>query len=340
MSDATATTATSPVTAPAGTATAPVTAEPNLAVTVAGLRLKNPVINASGTFGYGTEYARFADPARLGAVVTKSLTAAARPGALPYRVVATASGALNAIGIANCGVDAFRSEKAPLLKAAGIGYGSATPVFASIAGHTVDDYVAVAGKLESEPAVAGVELNISCPNTATGLDFGVTPEGVRSVVGAVRKVVKRLKVLVKLSPNVTDIRFTARAAVEAGADALSMINTLSGMAVDPETRRPRIGNVTGGLSGPAIKPVAVRMIHQVYRDVARAAGVPIIGMGGIVSAADAVEFLLVGATAVGVGSATFADPAATVRLVEGLRAYCLRHGVRDIGELTGAVRLD
>ena len=309
-------------------------ATPDLSVNLAGLSLKNPVVNGSGTFGYGLEYKDFCDPAGLGAIVTKSLTRVGRPGNLPYRVVETPAGVLNAIGIGNVGVDAFLAEKVPLIRGLGV------PVIASAAGHTVEDYLYVAERLEAEPAVAGVELNISCPNTADGLDFGVTAAGVSAVVGAVRKVLRRAKLFVKLSPNVTDICTTAQAAVDAGADVLALINTLAGMVIDPETRRPRLGNVTGGLSGPAIKPIAVRMVHAVYRKVGKPSGVPLVGMGGIMTADDAVEFLLAGATAVGLGTATFLDPAATLKVAAGLRDYLVRHGLNSVSELTGAVRLD
>jgi dihydroorotate dehydrogenase (NAD+) catalytic subunit len=299
----------------------------------AGLTLRNPVMTASGTFGYGVEYKDYFDPALLGAVITKAVTREFRPGNQPIRTVETRAGMLNAIGLANVGLEGFLKEKVPIIRSLG------TTVIVNVAGHSIDDFVAVSEKLDLEPSIAALEINISCPNVADGLEYGVTCEGVTAVTKAVRKVVKRAKLIMKLSPNVTDIAVTARAAVDAGADGLSLINTITGIAIDAEKRRPVLANVTGGLSGPAIKPVALRMVHQVYRKVAKPAGVPILGMGGIQFASDAIEFLLAGATAVAVGTATFIDPTAPVKVIEGIGEYLRRHKIGSVQELTGALQV-
>ncbi len=300
---------------------------PDLSVEIAGLTLRNPVMPASGTFGWGTEYADLLELSSLGAVVVKATTLLPRPGNAPPRIVETPAGMLNAIGLQNPGVDVVVREKLPPLADCG------APVIVNIAGETVDDYVAVAKRLGASPVVSALEINASCPNTERGgMQFGLEPGPLAELVSAVRAVTS-LPLITKLSPNVTDIVPLARAAVEAGTDALSLINTLLGMAIDTDRRRPKLGNVTGGLSGPAIRPVAVRMVWQVA---AAGLGVPLIGMGGIMSANDALEFILAGATAVAIGTATFVTPDTCRQVIEGLAAYCVRNGVRSIREIVGA----
>ncbi|HOW72395.1 MAG TPA: dihydroorotate dehydrogenase [Phycisphaerae bacterium] len=297
------------------------------------LTLRNPVVTLSGTCGYGDEYAPFMDLSRLGAFTTKSVTLTPRRGNAPPRVVETACGMLNAIGLANVGLDRFLADKLPVLVRLGV------PVLVNVAGHTVDEYVAVAQALDARPEIAGLELNVSCPNVADGLTFGTSPEALRDLVLAVRSSVKRSLLIVKLSPNVTDITRTAAAAIDAGADCLSMINTLVGMAINIETRRPILANVTGGLSGPAIKPLALNLVHRVYRQVAGPAGIPIIGMGGIASWRDAVEFLLAGASAVGIGTALFIDPTTPLKVLDGLETYLRQHRLASVTDLVGGLRL-
>ncbi|HSV93331.1 MAG TPA: dihydroorotate dehydrogenase [Desulfobacterales bacterium] len=301
------------------------TASPNLGVTLAGLKLKNPVMTASGTFGYGREFAQLIDLNRLGAIVVKGLALTPVKGNPPPRIVETACGMLNAIGLENVGVDAFVADKLPFLRTI------RTPVVANIYGTSVEEYAALAERLDGADGVAAVEVNISCPNVkAGGVAFGVDPAAAERVVRAVRERTRK-PVIVKLSPNVTDITVIARSAEAAGADALSLINTITGMAIDVETRRPRLANVTGGLSGPAIKPVALRMVWQV----ARAVRLPLIGIGGILRGEDAVEFLLAGATAVQVGTANFVNPAATLDIIAGIEAYLARHRIGDVAEIVG-----
>ncbi|MGB9802786.1 dihydroorotate dehydrogenase [Desulfofundulus sp.] len=300
--------------------------KPNLAVDVAGIRMKNPVTTASGTFGFGSEYASFVDLNRLGAIVVKGTTLLPRQGNPPPRIVETPAGILNAIGLQNPGVDYFIEVAMPYLRHFDL------PVIVNIAGDTVEDYAALAARLDGVPGVAGLEVNISCPNVKKGgLAFGADPDSASAVVRAV-KGATRLPVLVKLSPNVTSIVKLAEAVVNAGADALSMINTLLGMAIDIRRRRPLLANVMGGLSGPAIRPVAVRAVWQVYQTLK----VPIIGMGGIVTAGDALEFIMAGATAVAVGTANFVNPRATMDIIDGLERFLLEEGVPDIRELIGA----
>lgn len=306
--------------------------EPDLSVDIAGVKLANPLMTASGTCGYADEYADFVDLHQLGAFVTKSITAAPRAGNEYPRIVETRAGMLNAIGLANVGLEVFLAEKVPLLEKLRL------PVFVNVAGTTVDDYLAVAEALEDVAVVRGVELNISCPNVnAGGIQFGTDPEQVRTITAAMRSVCKKNILIVKLSPNVTDISVTAAAAVDAGADALSMINTLTAMAIDVDRRRPILANTTGGLSGPAIRPVAVCMVHRVYTQVAKSAGVPIIAMGGIQYANDALEFLLAGATALAVGTALFVDPACLVRIRDGIAEYLNKFGHSGIKEIVGAL---
>jgi dihydroorotate dehydrogenase (NAD+) catalytic subunit len=304
-------------------------------VDIAGVRLANPLMTASGTCGYADEYADFVDLRRLGAFVTKSITLAPRLGNDYPRVVETRAGMLNAIGLANVGLEAFLREKVPLLEDLGL------PVFVNVAGATVEDYLAVAEALEAVPVVRGVELNISCPNVkAGGIQFGVDAEQARRITAAMRQVCRKNILIVKLSPNVTDITEIAAAAVEGGADALSLVNTFTAMAIDVERRRPVLANVTGGLSGPAIRPIAVHMVHRVYTRVARPAGIPLIGMGGIQQPADALEFLLAGATGLAVGTALFVDPACLVNILDGIADYLVRHGLRSVRQIIGSLRTD
>lgn len=301
----------------------------DLSVEIAGMRWASPVTVASGTFASGREYAGFVDLARLGAIVTKGVSLNAWAGNDPPRMAETASGMLNSIGLQNPGVEAFCSTDLPWLAehAAGV------PVIVNVSGHTMDEYAAVVARLECEPAVAAYEVNISCPNVdCGGMAFGTDRVAAAKVTAAVRATTRR-PVIVKLSPNVTDIVAVAQAVVDAGADSVSLINTLLGMAIDAETRRPKLGRIVGGLSGPAVKPVALRMVWQV----SNAVDVPVIGMGGIMTAEDAVEFLLAGASAVAVGTGNFVDPTTTTRVVDGLAEYCVRHGLARASELTGAL---
>ncbi len=301
----------------------------DLAVRIGRLTLRNPVVTLSGTCGYGDEYGPFMDLSLLGAFTTKSVTLEPRRGNAPPRVVETAGGMLNAIGLANVGLERFVAEKLPVLSALGV------PAIVNVAGHTIEEYVKVCRTLDAEPAVAGLELNVSCPNVADGLVFGTDAGALGELVRAVRAEVRRAVLIVKLSPNVTDITRTAVAAIEAGAEALSMVNTFVGMAIDIERRRPVLSNTTGGLSGPAIKPLALHMVHRVYRQVAGPAGIPIIGMGGAMTWRDAVEFILAGATAVGIGTALFIDPTTPLKVVEGLRAYLASRNILAVTELVG-----
>ena len=304
----------------------------DLSVDLAGLKLANPVMTASGTSGYGPEYAPYLDLRQLGAFVTKSVTVSPRKGNPPPRTVETASGMLNAIGLANVGLERFIVEKVPFLRGLGI------PVIVNVAGHTVEDYVAVCRRLDEIDAIGAIELNVSCPNVADGLEFGTDPDRLCGLVGAVRRVLARCRLIVKLSPNVTSICEMARAAVDGGADVLSLINTLRGMAIHADTRRPMLANVFGGLSGPAIKPVALAMVYDVYRTVAREAGVPLIAVGGIQTWRDAVEFHFAGATAVAVGTATFIDPTCLMRVLDGLREHLEDRGPASVRELIGAAQ--
>jgi len=299
---------------------------PDLSVNLGGLVMKNPVAVASGTFGYGFEYQDYISPESIGAVIVKGTTLEKREGNRPPRICETPAGMLNAIGLENPGVEAFVSEHLPRLRQSGV------TVVANIAGNTVEDYERTASIIGKQPGVAAIELNISCPNVKQGgLQFGTDPVMVEAVVSAV-KAQTSLPVIPKLSPNVTDIVAIARAAERGGADALSMINTLLGMAVDVKNRKPVLGNVFGGLSGPAIKPVALRMIYQVYREV----DLPILGGGGIVSTDDALEFIMVGAKAVSVGTGLFVNPVLPMEIVEGIKRYLLEQGLNSIDDLVGA----
>jgi dihydroorotate dehydrogenase (NAD+) catalytic subunit len=298
-----------------------------MAVKIGGISLQNPVMTASGTFGYAREFDPLIDLNRLGAIVVKGLALKPVKGNPPPRIVETPCGMLNAIGLENVGVEAFVADKMPFLRTL------KPPIIANIYGTSVEEYAELAGRLDAVDGVAGVEVNISCPNVkAGGVVFGVDPAAAGGVVKAVRHSTRK-PVIVKLSPNVTDVTAIARRAQDAGADALSLINTIIGMAIDIETRRPRLANITGGLSGPAIKPVALRMVWQV----ARATRLPVIGIGGIMTAEDAVEFFIAGARAVQVGTANFVNPRSTIEIIDGIERYLERHGIADIAELVGSL---
>jgi dihydroorotate dehydrogenase (NAD+) catalytic subunit len=301
----------------------------DLGVKIGSLELKNPVMTASGTFGYGDEFSPLVDPGRLGAIVVKSLSLKPRTGNPPPRVVETPSGMLNAIGLANMGLERFLKEKLPLLEKMN------TVVIVNINGHTEVEYGEVAAGLKGVDAVSGIEVNISCPNVECGgMAFGTDPEVTARVTERVLKNSDK-PVVVKLSPNVTDIRSVARAAESAGADGLSLINTLAGMAVDIERRVPKLGNISGGLSGPAIRPVALYKVYQVVH----AVQIPVIGIGGIMNYKDALEFLITGARAVQVGTANFVHPTASLDIIAGLRRFCEDHGIVKIGDLIGTLTI-
>jgi dihydroorotate dehydrogenase (NAD+) catalytic subunit len=303
---------------------------PDLTVEVAGIKLKNPVMAASGTFGYGDEAMPYMNLAALGAICTKGLGLRPRAGNVPSRIAETAAGMLNSIGLQNIGVRAFERDKLPLLTSIGV------PVVANFYGHTLREFTAVARRLGAMEGVAALEANISCPNIDKGgFEIAHDPKETHRFVAAARRAAPDKPLIVKLSPNVTDITETAKAAVEAGADALSVINTILGMAVNVEKRKPELSSVTGGLSGPAIKPVALRMVWEV----ARAVEAPVIGIGGIMTGEDAVEFLLVGASAVQVGTANFANPRACEEVIAGIEAYCRRHRVKKVTDLVGALEV-
>lgn len=298
-----------------------------LSVNLAGVTLKNPVMTASGTFGFGREYNEFYDLSELGAVNVKGLTLAPRLGNPPPRIAETPLGILNSVGLQNPGVDRFIAEEIPFLRQFD------TKIIANISGSTVEDYLAIAQKMDSAD-VDLLELNISCPNVkAGGMTFGTCPTTVESLVSQVRKETSK-PLIVKLSPNVTDVTEIARAAEAGGADILSLINTLLGMRIDIKTRRPILHNNMGGMSGPAVFPVAVRMVYQV----AQATKLPIIGMGGISTGRDAVEMMLAGASAVAVGTACFRDPYAPIKVRDGIEAYCKEQGVSNVSEIVGTVR--
>ena len=300
----------------------------NLSVNVAGMALRNPIMTASGTFGYGAEFAPYMDLQSIGAIVTKGLSLRPQAGNDTPRIIETPAGMLNAIGLQNVGIDAFVEKKVPFLRTVN------TPCIANFFGNTVEEYAEMARRLDAIPEVAGLEMNISCPNVKCGgIQFGSDPASAATVVAACRAVCNK-PLIVKLSPNVTDVVAMARACVDAGADSLSRINTLVGMAIDIKTRRPVLANTTGGLSGPAIKPVALRMVWQV----AQAVKVPLIGIGGIMSATDVVEFLLAGATAVQVGTASFVTPGIAQTIAEDLEQWMQANGVHDVRELIGGAQ--
>ena len=300
----------------------------NTKVNLAGVELKNPVMVASGTFGSGAEYSEFVDLNRLGAVVTKGVASVPWPGNPAPRIAETASGMLNAIGLQNPGIDLFSKRDLPFLEKFD------TKVIVNVCGHSTEEYLDVVERLADEPRVDMLEINISCPNVKEGgIAFGKDPKAVEAITKAVKTKAKQ-PIIMKLSPNVTDITVMAKAAEAGGADCLSLINTLTGMKIDIERQTFAIANKTGGLSGPAVKPVAVRMVYQV----ANAVKIPIIGMGGICTAEDAMEFILAGATAVSIGTANFTNPYTTVEVIDGIEAYMRRHGVEDINELIGLVK--
>ena len=303
----------------------------DISVEFAGLKLGNPVFTASGTCGYADELGEFMDLNSLGGFITKSITVYPRKGNPVPRIVETDSGMLNAIGLANVGLDKFIEEKLPVLQK------MKPAVFVNVAGETIEDYVKVTEKLCGEQAIAGFELNISCPNVKKGgITFGTDPAQVKEITTAVKAAAGEKVLMVKLSPNVTDISVTARAAVDAGADALSLVNTFTAMVIDIEKRRPVLANRTGGLSGPAIKPIAVYMVNKVYREVAKEAKVPILGGGGIRNSSDAVEFILAGASAVSVGTWSFIKPDCAAKIADGIKDYCQRYSISSIKELVGS----
>ena len=293
------------------------------------LALRNPVMTASGTFGNGLEYARIFDIQRLGAIVSKAITRKPRKGNVQPRIAETAAGMINSIGLQNIGIEAILKDVAPVWATWEV------PVIANIAGETVNDYADLAARLDGVPGVSGLEMNISCPNVESGMEFGVDPRAAAEVTVAVRRQ-SGLPLIVKLTPNVNDIVGIAQAVADAGADALTLINTYPAMKIDVRTRRPALGWGSGGLSGPALKPIAIRLVYQV----ARAVSVPIIGCGGITTGEDAVEFLMAGASAVQVGTATFTNPRAALDVLEGIEAFMRDTGVESVGELIGAALPD
>jgi len=309
---------------PAGPAS--VASPPDLSVTLGRLRLPNPILVASGTFGYGKEMTGFIDLARLGGIVPKTITLLPRKGNVPWRTVETASGLLNSIGLDNDGVAAFLEKQLPFLAGCG------APVIVSIAGASAAEFVTLARRLEGVAGIAALELNVSCPNVSHGVDLGSDPAICRDVVAGVRAATS-LPLIAKLTPNVTDIAAVARGAAEGGADAVTLINTLQGMAIDWRRRKPLLGNVVGGLSGPAIKPVALRCVHQVHR----AVGIPIIGVGGIMTIDDCMEFFVAGAAAVQIGTASFAEPVVSARLLDELPAALGEAGVARFADLVGTL---
>lgn len=299
----------------------------DLSVNIAGMQMKNPVMTASGTFGYGLEYADFINLEDIGGIIVKGTTLKPREGNPYPRMVETASGMLNCVGLQNKGVDYFCENIYPQIK------DIQTNMIVNVSGSCPEDYAECAARINELERIPAIELNISCPNVKQGgMAFGVTPEGAYSVVKAVREAYKKT-LIVKLSPNVTSVVDIARSVVDAGADALSLINTLMGMAIDIEKRRPILSIATGGLSGPAVKPVALRMVWQV----AKAVQVPVIGLGGIMNADDAIEFLLAGASAIQIGTANFIDPTVTVKVTQGINDYLERHGCKSVSEIIGAL---
>jgi dihydroorotate dehydrogenase (NAD+) catalytic subunit len=295
-----------------------------------GLTLKNPVMTASGTFGYGEEYADFIDLTKIGGILVKGTTLNHREGNPYPRMAETPSGMLNAVGLQNKGIDYFVETIYPRIKDID------TNIIVNVSGSTIEDYCAVAEKVNALENIPAIELNVSCPNVKQGgMAFGVTTSGIEQVVSAVRKVYDK-HLIVKLSPNVTSIADLALAAEASGADSVSLINTLLGMAIDAEKRRPKLSTVTGGLSGACVKPIALRMVWQV----AKAVKIPVIGLGGISSATDAIEFLLAGASAIEIGTANFIDPTITVKVAQGIVEYCERHGFKNVSDLTGALEIN
>ncbi len=299
----------------------------NETIQLKGLTLKNPVMTASGTFGYGEEYADFIDLTKIGGILVKGTTLNHREGNPYPRMAETPSGMLNAVGLQNKGIDYFIETIYPRIKDID------TNIIVNVSGSTIEDYCAVAEKVNALENIPAIELNVSCPNVKQGgMAFGVTCAGIEQVVTAVRKVYDK-HLMVKLSPNVTNIAELAMSAEASGADSVSLINTMLGMAIDAETRRPKLSTITGGLSGACVKPVALRMVWQV----SKAVKIPVIGLGGISSATDAIEFMLAGASAIEIGTANFIDPAITVKIAQGIVEYCERHGFKNVSDLTGAM---
>jgi dihydroorotate dehydrogenase (NAD+) catalytic subunit len=305
----------------------PVHPEMNISVTLNRLHLQNPILVASGTFGYAREMAGAVDFAKLGGIIPKTVTRRMRPGNTPPRTVETASGMLNAIGLDNDGIDHFIAHHLPYLRTL------PTAIIANIAGENEDEFIAMAEQIGKESGVVGLELNLSCPNVAGGHDFAKDPERTRKIVAGVRAVCP-LPIIAKLTPNVTDIVPIAQAAADGGADAVSLVNTFIGMAIDWRRKKPILGNGTGGLSGPAIKPLALRLVWQVARTVR----IPIIGIGGIATLDDVMEFLVAGASAVQIGTANFYDPTISVRLVNALQTACTELGVQSVSEIVGTLQ--
>ncbi len=300
----------------------------NLEVKIGGLTLKNPVLTASGTFGYGEEFSDFIDLNKLGGFIVKGTTINHREGNPYPRMVETPSGMLNAVGLQNKGVDYFIDTIYPRIKDFN------SEIIVNVSGATLDDYVAVCEKLSSLDKINAIEVNISCPNVKQGgMAFGTTTEGAAMVTKAVRKTYNKT-IIIKLSPNVTDIASIAKAVEAEGADAVSLINTLMGMSIDVERQRPHLSTITGGLSGPAVRPIAVRMVWQV----AKAVNIPIIGLGGIMNGRDALEFIMAGANAIQVGTANFIDPTTTIKIIDYINDYCKRHSITDINELVGVIK--
>jgi len=306
--------------------------KPNLEVEIAGIKLKNPVMTASGTFGYGQEYAPFVDLNRLGGMVLKGITLKLKMGNPPPRIIEIPSGMLNAIGLQNVGLEALIKEKLPYLKKFN------TPVIINISGDTIEEYVELArrlGEVSEEKGIAGLEVNISCPNVKKGgMVWGTDAKATYKIINNIRKTTS-LPLIVKLTPNVTDIKTIARAAEEAGADAISLINTLVGMAVDIDSRKPKLANISGGLSGPAVKPVALWLVWQVFQTV----NIPVIGIGGIIKVEDALEFIIAGARAIEIGTANFVNPRVTIEIIEGIEKYLIENNIKDINELVGSLKI-
>lgn len=304
--------------------------DPCLRTTLAGVELASPVVAAAGTCGYADELGDALDLGWLGAVTTKSITVEERAGNDPWRIIDVPGGMMNAIGLANVGLDRFLREKVPSVR------GLPCRAFGSVAGHSTDEYVRVAAALDEAGCFPVIELNVSCPNTADGQQFGDDPGALRALMAAVRPAVRRARLFVKISPNADVVRVSA-AAVEGGADGLTLVNTVTAMSIDVHSRRTRLSRGRGGLSGPAIHPIAVRMVFEVHRQVARGAGVPIIGLGGVLRWEDAAEFVLAGASAVGVGTALFVDPRTPKALAKGLASWVRAQGASGIGDLVGRV---
>jgi len=306
--------------------------KPNLEVEIAGIKLKNPVMTASGTFGYGEEFSPFIDLDKLGAMVLKGITLKPKMGNPPPRVIETPSGMLNAIGLQNVGVEMLIKEKLPYLQKFN------TPVIINISGDTIEEYIELArrlGEVSKEMGVAGLEVNISCPNVKKGgMVWGTDAKATYKIINSIRKATS-LPLIAKLTPNVTDIKTIAQAAEEAGADALSLINTLVGMAIDIDSRKPKLANISGGLSGPAVKPVALWLVWQVFQTV----NIPVIGIGGIIKVEDALEFIIAGARVIEIGTANFVNPKVTIEIIEGIEKYLTENNIKDVSELVGSMKI-